>query len=217
VVATLCWYARAVAGPNRIATDLNPAAGQSAADLVAGDTCALITPDWMVADLRQYGPGLAGKLHMIPLPRFSPADAPTASWGGTMIGITRTCPQPDLAWKLIESLYLDPAAIKARQISSGILPPIPEYWTDSIYHQGDPFFGRQKIDELYIQLAGELPDTRMTPYTAQAQIFFAIALNHAVAKEQSGGDAELEPACRQWLADAQSQLTSMIRFDSASR
>jgi len=45
VVKTLCWYAQAVAGPMKIGGDLNPAAGQSAADLSAGDICGMITPD----------------------------------------------------------------------------------------------------------------------------------------------------------------------------
>ena len=86
VATTLAWYAAAVTGPNQIATDPNPAAGQSAVDLASGDICSLITPDWMIADLKQYGPDLAGKLHMIPLPKFNSDDAPTAAWGGTMIG-----------------------------------------------------------------------------------------------------------------------------------
>jgi arabinosaccharide transport system substrate-binding protein len=214
VRATLCWYTRAVAGPNRIATDLNPAAGQSAVDLMSGDVCGLITPDWMVADLKQYGPELAGKLRMIPLPKFDDSDAPSASWGGTMIGITRTCLHPDLAWKLIEQLYLEPAAIKIRQKETGILPPIPQYWTDPVYHQPDPFYGQQRIDELYIHLAQELPGTCMTPYTTQAQIFFALVLNRAVAEERSGNDARLENDCDRLLADAEKRLEAMIRFDS---
>jgi arabinosaccharide transport system substrate-binding protein len=213
VAATLCWYARAVAGPRRIGADLNPSAGQSAADVSSGDICALITPDWMVADLKQYGPDLSGKLHMIPLPRFSSDDARTASWGGTMIGITRTCKDPDLAWKLIESLYLEPGAIRARQKSSGILPPIPAYWSDPVYQKGDAFYGGQKIDQLYIELAGELPEAKMTAYTMQAQTFLSIVLNRAVAKVRSSGDAGLEAACQLWLADVQAQVAAMIRFN----
>jgi arabinosaccharide transport system substrate-binding protein len=214
VVSTLCWYARAVAGPDRIATDLNPAAGQYAADLLSGDVCGLITPDWMVADLKQYGPDLSGRLHMSPLPKFSDDDARTASWGGTMVGITRTCRNPDLAWKLIEALYLDPAAIKQRQRVTGILPPIPQYWSDAVYHEPDAFYGQEKIDELSIQLAGELPPTQMTPYTSQAQIYFTLVLNQAVAKVRAGTDADLAAACQKWLSDAQTRLGSMIEFDS---
>jgi arabinosaccharide transport system substrate-binding protein len=214
LLTTLCWYARAVAGPDRISANLNSAPGQSAADLAAGDICGLITPDWMVADLKQYGSGMAGKLHMIPLPRFSPGDVPTASWGGTMIGIPRTCRNPGLAWKLIELLYLSPESMKARQIASGILPPIPGCWGDPVYHQPDGFYGQQKINELYISLATQLPDTRMTAYTAQAQILLAVVLNKAVAKVQTGGGADLESDCHRWLMDAQARLKSMIEFDT---
>jgi len=43
---------------------------------------------------------------MMPLPRFDSEDAPTSTWGGTMIGIPRASNNPDLAWKLIKLLYL---------------------------------------------------------------------------------------------------------------
>ena len=114
VLRTLWWYAQAVAGPRQFATDLNSAPGQNARDLAAGDVCSLITPDWMVADLKQFGPEMRGKLRMMPLPRFAQEDARTASWGGTMMGITRTCRDPDAAWKVIESLYLDRKCISGK-------------------------------------------------------------------------------------------------------
>jgi ABC-type glycerol-3-phosphate transport system substrate-binding protein len=150
---------------------------------------------------------------MIPLPGFSADDARTASWGGTMIGITRTCRQPDLAWKLIESLYLDRSALDARQKSTGILPPIPEYWSSPVYHQGDPFYGGQKIDELYISLAGELPAAKMTAYTTTAQNYFTIAMNRAVGRVKASGGVGLEADCQAGLAEAQSRVERMIRFD----
>jgi arabinosaccharide transport system substrate-binding protein len=217
VVQTLCWYAQAVTGPARMAADLNPTAGQNARDLASGDICSLITPDWMVGDLKQYGPEMAGKLRMMPLPRFAEDDARTASWGGTMIGITRTCQDPDSAWKLIEALYLDPGALKARQASTGILPPIPEYWTQAVYHQPDPFFANQKVDELYIELARELPEMPMTPYTTAAQTFLSIAMNQAVGRARSSGASGLEPACRESLHAAAGRLSAMIEFDGGVR
>ncbi len=217
VVRALCWYAQAVAGPTQIAMNVSPTAGQNARDLAAGSICGLITPDWMVADLKQYGPDLAGKLRMIPLPQFSDGDARTASWGGTMIGIARTCREPDVAWKLIESLYLDPAALNARQRSTGILPPIPEYWASPVYHQGDPFYGGQKINELYISLADELPAATMTPYSTMAQTYFSIALNRAVARVKASGGDGLEADCRTGLLEAQERVERMIRFDSGGK
>ena len=212
VLQTLCWYAEAVAGRQQIAADLNPAPGENARDLASGDICGLITPDWMIADLKQFGVDLAGKLHMLPLPRFADDDARTASWGGTMIGITRTCADPNSAWKLIDRLYLDRATMNDRHVSTGILPPIPEYWSDPIYHQPDSFYANQKIDEAYIQLAGELPPMLMTAYTTQAQTFLSIALNRAVEHVRLHGSNGLERACRGWLADASAHVSSTIQF-----
>lgn len=212
-VQTLMWYAQAVAGPRRFGTDFNPAPGQNVRDLVNGDVCAMITPDWEVGELKQYGKEMAGKLHMIALPRFSPDDAATASHGGTMIGITRACHHPDLAWKLIETLYLDPGALQARQQWTGILPPIPQYWSNPAYHQPDPFYGGQKIDELYLSLARELPAQYVTSYTTTAQTLLSVILNRAVARVRDRGGDGLETACRQWLATATADLKDIIAFD----
>ena len=77
---------------------------------------------------------------MMPLPRFDPDDARTASWGGTMIGIPRRAKNPELSWKLIQALYLDHEAIDYRRKTNSILPPIRKYWTDEIYQRPDPFF-----------------------------------------------------------------------------
>jgi hypothetical protein len=131
-----------------------------------------------------------------------------------MIGITRTCPHPDLAWQLIQTLYLNPAALTPRQQLTGILPPIPAWWSNPIYHQPDPFYANQKVEELYIHLATQLPPAKMTAYTLQAQTFLSIALNRAVAKARSTGDKDLQSACQAWLGDAQSQVQSMIRFNN---
>jgi arabinosaccharide transport system substrate-binding protein len=213
VAKTLCWYAQAVAGPNQIAMNVSATPGQAARDLASGEMGAMITPDWMIADLKQFAPDVAGKLRMIPLPRFNDGDARTASWGGTMIGITRMCPNPDAAWKMIEMLYLDPAALKARQATTGILPPIREDWTDPVYHAPEPFYGGQKIDELFIELADELPPTTMTAYSIFAQTNFSIVLNRAVATARHSGSARLEAGCRGWLSDAQGDVERMVRFD----
>src|SRR5207249_6115999 len=128
VAKTLRSYAEMVAGPRKIAAEFNSAPGQAERDVSEGQICARVTPDWAVGYLKIYGPGAAGKMRMMPLPRFDPDDAQTASWGGTMIGIPRKAKNPDLSWKLIEALYLDHDAIAFRRRVNAILPPITTYW-----------------------------------------------------------------------------------------
>ena len=212
VVDTVCWYARAAAGPTSIGTATNPAPGGAAAGLARGDVAALVLADWAVADLERSAPSLAGNVSLRPLPRFDPGDAPTASWGGTMAGIPRFCPDPDRAWRLIESLYLDHPADRFR--ATGVLPPTPAAWADPAFHQPDPFFAGRRVTELYMALAADLPRRHVTPYTATAQGMLAFVMNRAVSHAGAGGSGnDLEPLVRQWLADRQAQLQRMIDFD----
>ena len=139
VVDTVCWYARAAAA---IGSDPNPAPGGLAADLADGTVVAAVAADWMVADIQRAAPSLAGKLAVRPLPRFDPADARTASWGGTMAAVPRFCPRPDQAWAWIEHAYLSPAAVARRWRMIGAIPPLPAAWAGPMFHQPDPFFRR---------------------------------------------------------------------------
>jgi arabinosaccharide transport system substrate-binding protein len=215
VLTTLLWYVQAILGKNQISSEFNTAPGQDIRDLANGDICAMLTPDWQTGYIRQYGPDMKGKLHMIPLPKFSPSDAPTASWGGTMIGITRNCKQPDLAWKLIEKLYLDRDALQIRQQSTNILPPIPEYWSDPIYQTPDPIFAGQKVSLVYLNLASSLPARYVTAYSVPAQTILSVVLNRAEAHMRSQGTAGLEETCRRWLTDGAESLKETIAFDQA--
>ena len=212
VVDTVCWYARAAAGPNRIGTDLNPAPGGKAADLADGTVAAVVAADWDVADVKRAAPELAGRLGVCPLPRFDPTDARSAQWGGTMAAVPRFCPRPDQAWRLVEHLYLSPEAIARRWRMSGALPPVPSAWADPMFHQPDPYFAGQRVAELYVQLSPELPARVQTAYTTAAQAMVAFVMGRCVSRVRSD-DHGLELACRGWLADRQAQLQRMVDFD----
>jgi len=214
VLKTLVWYAQATAGPKMIGTDFNPAAGQYVADIVNGDICGIITPDWQLGYLKNFGgEKLRGRMHMIPMPKFSPDDAPTGNWGGTMIGITRQCKDPDLAWQLIESLYLSKGSLKARLVASNMIPPIPEFWADPMYHQPDAFFPGQKTSEIFMDMARQLPERHVTAYTLPAQMALAVVMNRAIAYAPHHSTEELEQQCRQWLQLAAKEVRDAVEFD----
>jgi arabinosaccharide transport system substrate-binding protein len=213
VAETLRFYVDLAAGARRIGADFNPAPGQSYRDVASGEICAMITPDWTAGYMKKYGSDLAGKVAMMPLPRFEPGDARTASWGGTMIGIPRGCKDPQQSWKLIEALYLDHEAIDYRRRTNAILPPIREYWNDEIYQRGDPFFiDNQKVDQLYIELANELPLRYATPFTTVALGLLSDVLNKAVARVDAGEISGLDEDIQLWLNDAAEDLRRRIDF-----
>ncbi len=91
VVKTIAFYAQLIAGPHSIGAQTDANTGIWISELERGDIGVFWTPDWRVELMRRYGHGdaLRGKLRMMALPRFDSEDAPTSTWGGTMIGIPR--------------------------------------------------------------------------------------------------------------------------------
>jgi arabinosaccharide transport system substrate-binding protein len=212
VAQTLAFYAKCAAGPARIGSESGEGDGPLARDLLEGNLCAFVTPDWRIGLFKQYGgPALSGKLRFMPLPRFDAADAPTATWGGTMIAILKSSPHQAEAWKLIERLYFDPEGIDARRRSTQILPPVKSMWDRPSYHQPDPYFGGQMLDEELIALARQIPPRFVTPATNIAGIYLMQALHNATTYVEDNGDAGLEAACQQWLTTAAADLHARMR------
>lgn len=202
VAQTVAEYASMIAGPRRIGWEGSANNGIWIGDLVAGNLCAFFTADWRVFDVVTYAPQLAGKLRMMALPKFDPADAPTSTWGGTMIGITRRSRNKDAAWKLIKFLYLSPEGLEARLKKTNILPPVKEMWDHPYYHQADPFFGGQKINELYVKLASQIPARHASPVAIMAQIQLSVVVDWAGKYVQEHGTEGLEAACQRWLDES---------------
>lgn len=172
VADTVAFYAQLIAGPSKIAAESSGGTGPYVNDLLAGNTCATLTPDWRAHHLRAYaGSSLGGKLRMMPLPRFDPTDAPTSTWSGTMIGIPKATKNPDAAWKLVEFLCFSDEGLEARARGGGILPPLRDYWDKPFLHESDPLYGGQRTMELYIALADQIPPRHAhwaTPLATQA-------------------------------------------------
>ena len=86
-----------------------------------------------------------------------------------------------------------------------------EQWNDSGYHRADAYFGGQKVDELYIDLARQIPRRYVTPATTIAALQLSVILNRAVAYVDEHGNADgLEEQCRTWLRHAETDLARRI-------
>jgi arabinosaccharide transport system substrate-binding protein len=210
VAETVAFYAQLIAGPNRITADTLPGSTFAYRDLAEGNICAMITPDWRCGYLKQYAPELSGKLRMRPLPIFEAGDAPTSTWGGTMIGIPRQAKDPQASWKLLEYLCLSRDAAMARQEHSLIIPPLRRFWSEPMYQSADAYFGGQHVEQLYISLADQIPARYMTPFSLTAQGALSLVLNRATTYVAEQGKEGLEDACAQWLVAASAELSPWV-------
>lgn len=212
VAETIEFYARCVAGDQAFGGDASPGANLWVRDLVNGDLCSVLAPDWRTSYLRATAPDLNGKLQMMPVPRFDPSDAPTATWGGTMMAIPKNARDPEKSWKLLQYFSLSPQAMNARLQYSTILPPVIEAWDDPRWHRQDRMFGGQQIGEMYISLARELPERYVTPFTTIATQSLTVVLNSAITAVQSGDDKNLRSRIQGWLREADADLKKRIEF-----
>jgi len=204
VADTVARYALMVTGPRQIGVDSSPGVNMWTKDLANGDIAACFTPDWRSVYIRTYASDLSGKVAMMPLPIFEAGDEPTATRGGTMMGIPRRCKDPEKSWELLKYLYITPQSLEARVRVTHIISPMRVQWFDPLYHQADPFYGWQKVDELYIQLADRIPNRYVTPFTPMATQSLSFALGRAVAHVEDYGEAGVREACQAYL-DRQAQ------------
>ncbi|CAN5384606.1 hypothetical protein BH10PLA1_BH10PLA1_11150 [soil metagenome] len=209
---TVNFYAHCVAGQRAIGGDASPGTNVWIRDLAEGELCCLFTPDWRAAYIQHAGDELRGKLAMMPLPRFDPTDAPTGTWGGTMIAIPKQARDPDKSWQLLEHLYFSPDGMRARTRYNGLLPPVMEAWNDPLWHQPDAFYSGQKIGELYIDLARQLPERYVTPFTALATEALNVVLSRTVMAVQSDDEVNLNRRIAGWLAEADAEVKKRIDF-----
>ncbi|MEO6434584.1 MAG: extracellular solute-binding protein [Tepidisphaeraceae bacterium] len=211
VAQTLAFYATMVAGPRKVTAQTPAGIGARTKDISEGNICAFLTPDWDLTYVKQYGAAVAGTMRMMPMPVFDPTDTPTTTRGGTMMGITRACKDPDLAWKLIEYLYFSRDGLEARQLESDILPPVRAFWSDPFYNRPDPFLGGQKGGALYVELADKIPKRYVTPVSGLATLALNDCLVKAVKYVNSRGEAGLEAACQRWLTAQADDLKARMK------
>jgi len=100
----------------------------------------------------------------------------------------------------------------ARQENTDILPPIKSLWSDPSFHKSDPYFGGQRVGELYIDLARQLPERYVTPFTTLAIQALNLVLARAVVDVQAGNEAGLEQRIAGWLTEADGEVRKRIDF-----
>jgi arabinosaccharide transport system substrate-binding protein len=205
---TLLWFTPLVAGPDRIAA--NPGSfGQSFYRAVEeGYILTYVCPDWRAGGTRFNLPNLGGKLRLMPMPAFEPGGRRTSTWGGTMLGITRTADDPDLAWRYALHLYLDKETTAENFRETFILPPFKDLWDLPVFHEPVDYFGGQKIGELYISLADDVPPQYGSPYLQLAKAKMGEVVAACTAYYRVNGAAGFEDFARQRL-DAAAQY---VRF-----
>jgi len=209
-VETMRYYVPLVAGKERIGNDLGGGQIFTRA-LEDGYYLFMVAPDWRTKVIEQDVPKVAGRMALTPLPAFYPGGRRTSTWGGTMIGITKRCADPDLAWELIMHLYLNKEALAEQFRGTNILPPARDLWDHPAYDEPRPFWSNQPLGRLYANLAPETPPQYTSPYIGLAKAKLSESLIACVRYYDQYGARGFDGFVRQQMARAAAEVRRQMR------
>ncbi len=208
-IKTMCWYVPLVAGPNRIGNSLGW--GQVLTKAVEdGYTLFLFCPDWRSRSFEKDIPRVAGKMALMPLPAVQHGGARTSTWGGTMLGITKRCKEPDLAWALAMHLYLDKPQLAERFRQTSILPAMSEAWNQEAFHEKNAYYSGLALGDSYARLAPDVPFQYTSPFIGVAKAKLGSALVACVQEYSAHPDRDLEPFARAELKRCANDVRTLI-------
>lgn len=209
-VQTMLFYVPLVAGPNRIASDLG--GGQIFTKAVEdGYFLCMIAPDWRSKTIEVDVPKMRGKMALMPLPAVYPGGRRTSTWGGTMIGITKHCKKPDLAWELALHLYLNKEDLAQRFRDTNILPPVKDAWDHPAYNEPRSYWSNQPLGKMYAELAPDVPFQYTSPLVTTAKAKMSEALVACVQYYKTHGDKGFEEFVRKRLKQSADEVRRLIR------
>jgi arabinosaccharide transport system substrate-binding protein len=207
---TLLFFIPLVAGPERIGSDLG--SGRVFTQAVEqGYFMSYICPDWRSKVTETDIPRMAGKMALMPLPAVEEGGRRTSTWGGTMLGITRACPNPELAWKVAEHLYFNKAELAERFRATNILPPLKDAWEHPAFDEERPYWSGQKLGRVYADLADDVPPQYASPLIETAKTKMAGVISASAVYYRENGDDGFEVFARARLNAAAEEVRRYIR------
>jgi arabinosaccharide transport system substrate-binding protein len=154
---------------------------------------------------------MSGKMALMPLPAVTRDGIRTSTRGGTMMGITRRCKDPDLAWKLAQYLYLNKEDLAERFRANNILPCSREAWEHPSFHEPRAYWSGQPLGALFAQLAPQVPFQYTSPFIGTAKGKLGEALVDCVQQYKSHGEAGFESFVRARLKRSADEVRIRIQ------
>jgi arabinosaccharide transport system substrate-binding protein len=204
-VQTMVWMIPLVAerGDKQVAASLGNWDPSYYRGFIEGYYIAVLCPDWRSSQLQTFAKDLYGKMRVVPLPAPAPGGLRTSQMGGTMLGITRSAKDPELAWQFARQIYYGSPEQHGRLFrTTNIITPDRQAWSDPAYHEARPYWSNQVLGEQFIALADEVPPFYSSGFLPAAVAKLNEAMVSCYGQYRSHGAAGFETYVRQRLKSA---------------
>jgi ABC-type glycerol-3-phosphate transport system substrate-binding protein len=135
-----------------------------------GRLAGTVMPDWWASCCLKPGvPDMEGSWAAAAPPVWEAGGFSTLNWGGTGWAVSSTSPNAELAWEFLEFMYLGLESQVMRFEQINMFPTMFEAANDPrVTELEDPFFGNQRLGEIYAMLAPDVPVWYQSPFGAAA-------------------------------------------------
>ncbi|MEU1853198.1 extracellular solute-binding protein [Streptomyces sp. NPDC019990] len=137
---------------------------------------------WHALDIEQAAPNTKGKWRVCAMP------GGPANQGGSYLALPKQCRNPEEAFKII-SWILSPENDARGFADAAIFPAAPAAYSMPAMTGGDPFFGGQKVIEVFGPAAKAIPASYEAPADAAVMAPYMAALSSIEAKGRKPEDA----------------------------
>jgi cellobiose transport system substrate-binding protein len=137
---------------------------------------------WHALDIEQAAPNTKGKWRVCAMP------GGPANQGGSYLALPKQCRNPEEAFKII-SWILSPENDARGFADAAIFPAAPAAYAMPAMTGGDPFFGGQKVIEVFGPAAKAIPASYEAPADAAVMAPFMTGLTSIEAKGKKPDDA----------------------------
>lgn len=162
----------------------------------APPTALIIIPVWMGSLFKTWlAIDAVGNWGVAEMPAFTTGGSRSATTRGSSYFIPETSANPEAAKALIQFLNFDPANNAAIFAAGGTFPAYASAYADPIFEQEDPYFGGQKVNAFFADVAKNSPaDYLLHPYAKTVAGKVQIAIQKFAMGEMSAADALQEAA-----------------------
>ncbi|WP_035849877.1 ABC transporter substrate-binding protein [Kitasatospora azatica] len=164
----------------------------------AGKVVSFVNAAWAAGGLKDDLKDQSGKWAVAPMPTWSADDSKTSSNGGSATSVMTGCKTPREAEQFAAFLSSDPQAVSTGITVGGLYPASTAGQDDPSLATGDPYFGGQKVSDVYKASAAHIPTTWTNgPTYQQVETDFTTAMGQgsfpdAVGKVQTSTVAAIK-------------------------
>ena len=185
-----------------LAGDLPTFSPEWAAALANGEIWTWPSAVWGAGVIKGTAPDTAGGWAVAELPTWGPDTPAAASWGGGGLSVLETSDHQCEAAQFALWMGTDEGALKILNEAIGIYPTTNELLGNEIFGAPDPFFGDQKIFDVFLAASQDLAPFRWGP--VMSDTYAAVTDGFSIVL--SGGDVALGES----LAEAEASTISAL-------